>query len=33
MILHNVGKYNGDESSLPQREHQSNADHLKNLEV
>ena len=25
MILHNAGKYNGDESTLPQREHQSNA--------
>ena len=25
MILHNAGKYNGDESTVPQREHQSNA--------
>lgn len=25
MILHNAGKYNGDESTLPQREHQSSA--------
>ena len=25
MILHNAGKYNGDESTLPQREHQPNA--------
>ena len=25
MILHNAGKYNGDESTLPQTEHQSNA--------
>lgn len=25
MILHNAGKYNGDESTLPQRENQSNA--------
>lgn len=29
MILHNAGKYNGDEKTLPQRIHHSNAVPLK----
>lgn len=32
MILHNAGKYNGDESTLPQRKHQPNAVQFKEIE-
>lgn len=32
MILHNAGKYNGDENTLPQREHHPNAVPLKEVE-
>lgn len=32
MILHNAGKYNGDENTLPQREHKPNAVPLKEAE-
>ncbi len=32
MILHNAGKYSGDESTLPQRKHQSNAVPFKEVE-
>ena len=32
MILHNAGKYNGDENTLPQRKHQPNAVPFKEVE-
>ncbi len=32
MILHNAGKYNGDESTLPQRKHHPNAVPFKEIE-
>ena len=32
MILHNAGKYNGDENSLPQREHEPNAVPFKEID-